>query len=169
MSDRARALFTAVALFMSAIGANAQQPTPPAGSPGATKPLSGQQLPAPPTPFGGKIERNAAESTPYWAPRVVPPKGAPNVLLVMIDDEGYGASSTFGRRDSDAGPRPHRGDGAALHAVPLDGALLADARRVDHWTQSPFDGLRRRRRAFRNPEVAASEVDKCPTSAPKLS
>ncbi|HVE34127.1 MAG TPA: arylsulfatase [Gemmatimonadaceae bacterium] len=96
MSDRARALFTAVALFMSAIGANAQQPTPPAGSPGATKPLSGQQLPAPPTPFGGKIERNAAESTPYWAPRVVPPKGAPNVLLVMIDDEGYGASSTFG-------------------------------------------------------------------------
>jgi len=93
MSDRARALFTAVALFMSAIGANAQQPTPPAGSPGATKPLSGQQLPAPPTPFGGKIERNAAESTPYWAPRVVPPKGAPNVLLVMIDDEGYGASS----------------------------------------------------------------------------
>ena len=96
MSDRARTLFTAAALFVSAIGANAQQPTPPAGSPGATKPLPGQQLPAPPTPFGGKIERNAAESTPYWAPRVVPPKGAPNVLLVMIDDEGYGASSTFG-------------------------------------------------------------------------
>ena len=96
MSHRTRALITAAALFVSAIGANAQQPTPPAGSPGATKPISGQQLPPLPTPFGGKIERNAAESTPYWAPRVVPPKGAPNVLLVMIDDEGYGASSTFG-------------------------------------------------------------------------
>ena len=47
-------------------------------------------------PFGGKIELNAAQSTPWWAPRVVPPKGAPNVLLILIDDEGYGAPSTFG-------------------------------------------------------------------------
>jgi arylsulfatase len=27
---------------------------------------------------------------------VVPPKGAPNVLLIMTDDTGFGASSTFG-------------------------------------------------------------------------
>jgi arylsulfatase len=27
---------------------------------------------------------------------VVPPKGAPNVLLIMTDDQGYGVSSTFG-------------------------------------------------------------------------
>jgi arylsulfatase len=26
----------------------------------------------------------------------VPPKGAPNILLIMIDDTGFGVSSTFG-------------------------------------------------------------------------
>ena len=39
---------------------------------------------------------DAKESKPYWPPRVVPPKGAPNVLLIMTDDQGYGISSTFG-------------------------------------------------------------------------
>ena len=29
-------------------------------------------------------------------PRVVPPKGAPNVLLIMTDDQGFGAPSTLG-------------------------------------------------------------------------
>ena len=32
----------------------------------------------------------------YWPARVVPPKGAPNVLLIMTDDVGFGAPSTFG-------------------------------------------------------------------------
>ncbi len=53
-------------------------------------------LPPPPPKFGGEIGLNAVQSTPWWAPRVVPPKGAPNVLLILIDDEGYGAPSTFG-------------------------------------------------------------------------
>ena len=66
------------------------------GSPGATTTINGQQLPPPPQKFGGKIERNAAESTPYWPMRVVPPKDAPNVLLIMTDDTGFGVSSTFG-------------------------------------------------------------------------
>ena len=46
--------------------------------------------------FGGTIKRDARESTPCWAPRIVPPKGAPNVLLIMTDDAGFGVSSTFG-------------------------------------------------------------------------
>lgn len=29
-------------------------------------------------------------------PTIVPPKGAPNVLLIMLDDAGYGSESTFG-------------------------------------------------------------------------
>lgn len=32
----------------------------------------------------------------WWPPRVVPPKGAHNVLLIMTDDVGFGAPSTFG-------------------------------------------------------------------------
>ena len=39
---------------------------------------------------------DAKDSKPYWPPTVVPPKGAPNVLLIMTDDQGYGVSGTFG-------------------------------------------------------------------------
>jgi arylsulfatase len=47
-------------------------------------------------PFGGVIKESAKDSTPWWPPRVVPPKGAPNILLIMTDDQGYGVSGTFG-------------------------------------------------------------------------
>jgi arylsulfatase len=47
-------------------------------------------------PFGGVIKEAAPDSKPYWPPRVVPPKGAPNILLIMTDDQGYGVSGTFG-------------------------------------------------------------------------
>lgn len=66
------------------------------GSPGATTTIDGEQLPPPPQPFGGRIERNAAQSTSYWPARIVPPKGAPNILLIMTDDTGFGVTSTFG-------------------------------------------------------------------------
>jgi len=76
-----RRLFTSCALLaLAATTANAQQTTGVPGSPSATTTVPGQQLPPPPPQFRGKIERNAAQSTPYWPARVVPPKGAPNVL-----------------------------------------------------------------------------------------
>jgi arylsulfatase len=74
----------------------AQQTIGVPGSPSATTTIEGNQLPPPPQKFEGKIERNAVQSTPYWPARVVPPKGAPNVLLIMTDDTGFGVSSTFG-------------------------------------------------------------------------
>src|SRR5215472_12750139 len=67
-----------------------------AGSPGATASIDGRQLPAPDLKFGGVIKENAGQSKAWWAPRVVPPKGAPNVLLIMTDDVGFGAPGTFG-------------------------------------------------------------------------
>lgn len=66
------------------------------GSPTATLNIPGDLLPPPPQPFGGTIELNAAQSKPYWPMRVVPPKDAPNILLIMTDDVGFGAPSTFG-------------------------------------------------------------------------
>ncbi len=66
------------------------------GSPDATTTIDGKQLPPPPPKFGGKIERNAVQSKPWWPPRVEPPKGAPNILLIMTDDVGFAAPSTFG-------------------------------------------------------------------------
>src|SRR5262245_44340287 len=80
----------------SATSAGAQHINGEPGAPSATITLDGKQLPAPDVPFGGKIERNALQSKPFWPPRVVPPKGAPNILLIMTDDTGFGAGSTFG-------------------------------------------------------------------------
>jgi arylsulfatase A-like enzyme len=53
-------------------------------------------LPIPTPPFGGKIGRTAAQSTPDFPKGVTAPEGAPNVLLILTDDVGFGASSTFG-------------------------------------------------------------------------
>ena len=74
----------------------AQQITGTPGSPSATTTIDGKQLPPPPPKFGGVIKETAKDSKPWWPPRVVPPKGAPNVLLIMTDDQGYGVNGTFG-------------------------------------------------------------------------
>jgi arylsulfatase len=66
------------------------------GSPSATTTIQGNQIPAVPPKFGGVIKDIATESKTWWPPTVVPPKGAPNVLLIMTDDQGYGVSGTFG-------------------------------------------------------------------------
>ena len=79
-----------------ALSAQAQQITGTPGSPDATVTIDGKQLPPPPLPFDGVIKESALDSKSYWPPRVVPPKGAPNILLIMTDDQGYGVSSTFG-------------------------------------------------------------------------
>lgn len=96
----AKAMSNAVILAVVLMGAGsslaAQQVTGTPGSPGATTTIDGKQLPAPPQPFGGTIKDVAQQSKPYWPARVVPPKGAPNVLLIITDDAGFGVSSTFG-------------------------------------------------------------------------
>ncbi len=74
----------------------AVQVTGTLGSPDATTTIDGKQLPPPDPKFGGVIEDNAAQSKAWWAPRIVPPKGAPNVLLIITDDVGFGAPSPFG-------------------------------------------------------------------------
>jgi hypothetical protein len=94
-------LISAIALFAIVFTSNpsdgiSQQVNGVLGSPDATTTIDGKQLPPPDPPFGGAIKERASESTPWWAPRVVPPKGAPNVLLIMTDDVGFSAP---GRRD----------------------------------------------------------------------
>jgi arylsulfatase A-like enzyme len=74
----------------------AQQITGTPGSPSATTTIEGNQIPAPAPKFGGVIKENSKDSKPWWPPTIVPPKGAPNVLLIMTDDQGYGVSGTFG-------------------------------------------------------------------------
>src|SRR5258708_249281 len=53
-------------------------------------------LPTPEPGFGGIIGRKSSESKPDFPRAVTAPRGAPNVLLIMTDDTGFGAASTFG-------------------------------------------------------------------------
>jgi arylsulfatase A-like enzyme len=53
-------------------------------------------LPRPEPPFKGHIGTTAKDSTPDFPQEVKAPKGAPNILLILTDDVGFGASSTFG-------------------------------------------------------------------------
>src|SRR5512143_3022873 len=52
-------------------------------------------LPVPAAPFRGEIGLSARDSKPDF-PRQMEAKGAPNILLILLDDVGFGASSTFG-------------------------------------------------------------------------
>ena len=90
-------LLSAVTLtVLSFVPTLAQQTTGTPGSPAATTTIDGRYLPPPPQPFQGEINLNAAQSKPAWPARVVPPKGAPNILLILTDDVGFAAPSTFG-------------------------------------------------------------------------
>jgi hypothetical protein len=53
-------------------------------------------LPAADSPFRGRIEVAFKDSTADWPEPLKAPEGAPNVLLIMGDDIGYGHMSAFG-------------------------------------------------------------------------
>ena len=82
-------------LATGCMAAVAQEPAVP-GAPGSMSAIDGRYLPPPPEAFRGDIEANAVDSTSWWPDLVVPPKGAPNILLIMTDDVGFSAPSTFG-------------------------------------------------------------------------
>ena len=53
-------------------------------------------LPEPDPPFKGKIGLTPADSVKDFPKEVRAPEGAPNILIILTDDVGFGASSTFG-------------------------------------------------------------------------
>jgi arylsulfatase len=82
---------------LAASGLRAQAEDTP-GPPGAAAqpPVGGDVLPKPLQPFRGTINLRARESKSDFPQPVKAPAGAPNVLLVLLDDCGFGATSTFG-------------------------------------------------------------------------
>lgn len=66
------------------------------GAPGATTTIDGRQLPPQPPAFGGTVADTVGDSAAWWPPRVIPPADAPNILLIILDDAGFGVPSTFG-------------------------------------------------------------------------
>ncbi len=47
-------------------------------------------------PYQGKVGRTTADSKEWWPEPVKAPTGAPNIVWILLDDVGFGASSTFG-------------------------------------------------------------------------
>src|SRR5262245_18093480 len=69
--------------------AKAQAVPPVAGTPSV--------LPRPDFHFPGSVGRTYLDTDPPQFPQPVqPPKGAPNVVLILLDDAGFGQFSTFG-------------------------------------------------------------------------
>jgi arylsulfatase len=71
----------------------------------------GGAIPRPTPPFGGTIGRLTEDSVPARMVLDSAPEGAPNVVIVLLDDVGFGSFSTFG------GPVP----APALERVAADG------------------------------------------------
>jgi arylsulfatase A-like enzyme len=69
-----------------------------ANSNGKSKPKQREILPIPDEPYAGFIAYDAKDPDSKFAPieKLVPPDAAPNVLVVLIDDAGFGSSATFG-------------------------------------------------------------------------
>ncbi|MFD6555390.1 sulfatase-like hydrolase/transferase, partial [Streptomyces sp. NPDC058398] len=57
-----------------------------------------QILPVPDLPRPGPVTYDAKDPDTAFPPieSLLPPEGAPNVLVIMLDDVGFGAPSTFG-------------------------------------------------------------------------
>src|SRR4051812_38842507 len=60
------------------------------------RPARAQQLPKPDPVFSGKIGETFKDSTADFPRPVKAPRGTPNVLLILLDDVGFGMTSTFG-------------------------------------------------------------------------
>jgi arylsulfatase len=62
-----------------------------------TIPAASQEvLPTPEAPFRGRIATTRDKAVPDWPQSPKAPAGAPNILLVLLDDAGFGAAGTFG-------------------------------------------------------------------------
>ncbi len=58
--------------------------------------INRSNLPIPDQPFKGKIGLRPSDSVKDFPKEVTAPEGAPNILLILTDDVGFGATSTFG-------------------------------------------------------------------------
>ena len=108
------------------------------------------KLPIRRQPFAGVANRTLDGSQPDWEAigHVEAPDGAPNVLLVLIDDAGFGNAGDLRRADRHAQLHADGGGGPALQPLPRHRALLADAGGASHRPQQPRGRFRLGRRVL---------------------
>ncbi len=58
--------------------------------------LAAEVLPKPEAPFAGVIDADRNKSKPDWPKPATAPKSAPNIVLILLDDVGFGATSAIG-------------------------------------------------------------------------
>ena len=72
--------------------------------------------------FPGKVGRTRDESEPHWEPPLRPAKGAPNIVVVFMDDLGWADVGCYGSEV----------------ATPNIDALAARGLRFNHYTTHPI-------------------------------
>ena len=92
-------------------------------------------LPIPEPQYPHSTVFDARNATPPPRFEVKAPADAPNVLIVLIDDMGFGQSSAFGGPIHMPTVETPGQRGLALQPFPHHGALLADARGAAHRPQ----------------------------------
>ena len=86
-------------------------------------------LPIPDVQHVGLTTYDAKDPDTTYPPIVPlrPPGGAPNVLIVLLDDVGFGASSAFGGPCNTPTAERLAAGGAEAQSFPHHGVVLADA------------------------------------------
>ena len=109
----------------------------------ADKRMQGRDiLPIPDKPYVGLTTYDAKDPDTKFPPirEVRPPTDAPNVLGVLIDDVGFGASSAFGGPCHTPTADRLGAYRAQVHPLPHSGALFAHAQGIANRAQPPLGG-----------------------------
>ena len=89
--------------------------------------------------FEGVIGKTIAESKPWWPPARFK-AGAPDVVMVVLDDTGFAHLGCYGSTIETLQHRRPGGRRAQVHRLSHHGALLAHSRLLAHRPQSPCRG-----------------------------
>jgi hypothetical protein len=99
-------------------------------------------LPIPDPPFTGLVTYDAKDPDTKFPPiePLRPPEGAPNVLLVLLDDAGFGAMNTFGGPGTTPNADRLAAGGLTYNRVPCVRLVRADPAGVADWPQPSCSG-----------------------------
>jgi hypothetical protein len=110
-----------------------------AQSPSAPSPGGSLSLPRPDFRFKGEVGRTFQDSDPATFPQIVrPPKGAPNIVLILLDDVGFGQFSVFGGGVPSPNLEKLAAQGLRYNRFHTT-ALCSPTRRLAHRSQPPRD------------------------------
>jgi hypothetical protein len=97
MATKSATLFRHLAALLASLGIATLSQTALAQSPSSPQASGSLSLPRPDFHFKGEVGRTYQDSDPATFPQIVrPPKGAPNIVLILLDDVGFGQFGVFG-------------------------------------------------------------------------